>query len=172
MSKEKEVTNLFGSYTNTYWETVIHAFKNFEEYRIYYDDDECTDEEIMEEVVEISFKIPEKGYRIYLCNDGKNIWFKDTLDDYKSEYLNLFYCFNSKHTYDFFETVLFKEEDLFIKNVNENSVILKDFIDKDTVNNIKKINEHTFVSIFNNEGTNILTNAIYPLVCCDFNNKY
>lgn len=65
----------------------------------------------------------------YLCNDGKNIWFKDTLDDYKSEYLNLFYCFNSKHTYDFCETVLFKEEDLFIKNVNENSVILKDFID-------------------------------------------
>jgi len=26
--------------------------------------------------------------------------------------------------------------------------------------------------IFDNEGNNILTKAIYPLVCCDFNNKY
>jgi hypothetical protein len=139
MSKEKEITNLFGTYTNNNCET---------------------------------FKIPNEGYRIYLCNDGNVVWFKDTLNDYKSNYFNLFYCFNANHKYDLSETLLFKEEELYLENVNKNNKIFKDFIEKDTVNNIKLINEHTFVSIFDCKGNNIFTKAIYPLCICDFNNKY
>ena len=164
MSEEKEITNLFATYSTYYWETNIVAYKNMEVYKNYYEDDDFyTDEELLEELQIISFKIPETGYRIYLCNDAKIIWFKDVLDDYKSKYLNLCYCFNSKHKYDFSETELFEEEDLFIKNTNKNNEKLEDFIEKDIVDEIKKINEYTFVSIFDNKGNNILTKAVYPL---------
>jgi hypothetical protein len=39
MSEEKEITNLFATYSTYYWETNIVAYNNLKVYKKYYEDD-------------------------------------------------------------------------------------------------------------------------------------
>jgi hypothetical protein len=129
------------------------------------DSEDSDEDNIPEDVLDITFKLPKQGYRIYLINEYPSyepepIWYKDlpSKDDCEKVYKKLFYQIHNCIPFEVTGYNSAYKEEGFYPEITEDIKLMHEI-------GIPEICEDGvyFISVLDNEGNEIFTKLLTPL---------